>query len=141
MTKNMKLGLGLGITAILIIAIFFVQKAVLGIMQISAASLNAVGIETDQSFNMVPAKVTGLTGGMTDGNVVLNWKPLKKSKLNGYRIYRGNSRGAELIIGSSTSSGFVDSNIKKGETYYYRVSAINDLGEGALSSTISVIVK
>lgn len=141
MTKNMQIGLGLGLITVLVVAIFFIQKAVAGIMDISAASLNAAGIETDRSFELVPAKITGLTGNYENGHVTLSWNMIRKSKLNGYRIYRGSSKGAEMIVGSAFSSSFVDYDVEKGETYYYRVSAVNDLGEGTLSNSISIKAK
>jgi len=141
MTKNMQIGIALGMVTVLIVTIFLAQKAVASFIDISASSLNAAGIETERSFYMVPAKITGLAGDYDKGVIDLYWKPIKKSKLNGYRIYRGDAKGMEVIIGSSASSGFTDNDVKKGETYYYRISAVNDFGEGALSNAMEVSAK
>jgi fibronectin type 3 domain-containing protein len=99
------------------------------------------GIEAGDSLNRIPAKVTGVTSNVGNGYVTLNWKPIMKSKLGGYRIYRTNSYEGQLIIGGSEQTSFTDYNIKSGETYYYRVSAINDLGEGYLSNPIRVTIR
>ena len=138
MTKNMQIGVAVILIAVLATVIFMAQKAIASFLDISAMSLNAAGIETDRSFYMVPAKITGLVGAYNSGTVELYWKPIKKAKLNGYRIYRGNTDGGETIIGSSISSGFVDTTARPGKTYYYRISAVNDLGEGALSNSLRV---
>jgi len=108
---------------------------------LSVASLNMAGIEVGDSLNRVPAKVTGVTPNVGSGYVTLNWNPITKSKLAGYRIYRTNSYEGQLIIGGSEQTSFTDYNIKSGETYYYRVSAINDLGEGYLSNPVRVIIR
>ena len=141
MTKNMQIGIALGMIAVLTVTIFLAQKAIASFIDISANSLNAAGIETDRSFYMVPAKITGLVGEYDSGVINLYWKPIKKAKLSGYRVYRGDGEGMEVIIGSSISSGFTDYDVKRGETYYYRISAINDLGEGIPSSAVEINTK
>ncbi|MDD4931004.1 MAG: fibronectin type III domain-containing protein [Candidatus Colwellbacteria bacterium] len=138
MSNNVKLGIAVGMIVVLVTVIFLAQKAVAAFVDISVGSLNAAGIETERSFYMVPAKITNLVGAYDDGVITLNWKPIKKAKLNGYRIYRGDAQGMETIIGSSIASGFTDGNIKKGQVYYYRVMAINDLGEGMSSNAARI---
>jgi fibronectin type 3 domain-containing protein len=109
--------------------------------ELSVASLNMAGIEAGDSLNRIPAKVTGVTSNIGNDYVTLNWNAITKSKLSGYRIYRTNSYEGQLIIGGSEQTSFTDYNVKSGETYYYRVSAINDLGEGYLSNPLRVIVR
>gem|GEM_PF-6426234 len=134
----MQIGVAIGLVAVLVTVIFMAQKAVASFIDISAVSLNAAGIETDKSFYMTPAKIMGLVGTYDNGIVELYWKPIKKARLNGYRIYRGDVEGGETIIGSSISSGFADTTAKRDRIYYYRISAVNDLGEGAISNAISI---
>lgn len=126
------------LVVVLFTVIFMAQKAIASFIDISAVSLNAAGIETDKSFYMTPAKITGLVGTYDSGVVELYWKPIKKARLNGYRIYRGDVEGGETIIGSSVSSGFSDTTARRDRVYYYRISAVNDLGEGAASNAISI---
>jgi len=122
---------------------FLAKQVVASFMDLSRVSLNAAGIETEASFNMAPAKVTGVSGDVQSGEVKLQWKSLTKTKLNGYRIYRGSSSDVEFIIGASNSNqpSFIDTDVEIGETYYYKISAVNDLGEGYTSSPLRVRIK
>jgi fibronectin type 3 domain-containing protein len=117
------------------------QKTVAAFVDLSLASVSVAGVETDSSFDMTPVKITGLSAQVENGSINIHWRALRKTRLNGYRIYRGNAAGAELIIGSSTQPSFADSDVEKGKVYYYRVSAVNDLGEGYLSSSYRVEAK
>ncbi|MFA4999141.1 MAG: fibronectin type III domain-containing protein [Parcubacteria group bacterium] len=133
------------IILILLIVVFgfgYVAKsAIASFIDVSFASLNMAGVETGASFNMVPAKITGLTASVKNGVVTLTWNPIMKSKLNGYRIYRSGSSLGQIIIGASGQPTYVDRDVISGEKYYYKVTAINDLGEGHPSRTLVVKVK
>ncbi len=62
------------------------------------------------------------------------------ASVTNYRIYRSTASGAETLlttVGSTTS--FVDGNVARGTRYYYRVAAVNPLGEGAMSVEASAI--
>lgn len=120
---------------------YIAQRTFNNVKTLSAASLNMVGVETALSFNTVPAKITGVSAEIYDGNVVLSWNPIMRSRLNGYRIYRGESSRAQFIIGGSTQAVFKDSSVASNSIYYYRIAAINDLGEGPLSAPIRVNVR
>ena len=58
----------------------------------------------------------------------------------GYRIYRGTSSGNEVLL---TTVGNVltynDTGVTNGQKYYYRVSALNRVGEGELSVEVSAV--
>src|SRR5205807_2006913 len=60
------------------------------------------------------------------------------SPITNYRIYRGNSSGGESF---RTEIGNVlvysDTGLANGITYYYKVSAVNAVGEGAMSTEAS----
>ena len=52
-----------------------------------------------------------------------------------YKVYRGTSSGGETLLttlGNVTS--YTDSTATNGTTYFYKVSAVNTVGEGALSN-------
>ncbi len=114
------------------------QNVVSAFVNISTTSLNIAGIETSASFNMPPARIQGLAADVYNSSVILTWRPIMRARLNGYRIYRGDSFDNQIIIGGSLSSGFTDNNVVAGGTYYYRVTAINDLGESMPSSWVRV---
>jgi fibronectin type 3 domain-containing protein len=72
--------------------------------------------------------------------VMLSWTspPNGGSAITGYRIYRSTSAGGEgflTAVGNVTS--YKDTSTKKGTVYYYKVSAVNAVGEGPLSNEAS----
>lgn len=85
--------------------------------------------------------LSGVAGG--DGSVGLQWSPPVSdggSAVTGYDVYRGTSSGGEVLlaqVGNVTS--FADASVTNGVTYFYRVSAVNAVGEGGLSGELSVV--
>ncbi len=76
--------------------------------------------------------------------ITLQWSPPKDrgtEPITGYHLYRYDARGAlqkDVMIDSR--SDFTDSVAEKGQFYYYTVSAVNDVGEGAESDQERVFV-
>jgi len=76
-------------------------------------------------------------------NVVhLSWSPPASdggSAVASYRIYRGLTSGSEveLTTTASPATTFDDTTSLNGTTYYYKVTAINAVGEGPLSTEAS----
>src|SRR5207253_2519357 len=79
------------------------------------------------------------TGG--SAQVTLTWQaPASNggSPITNYRIYRGLSPGTETLlttVGAVTS--YTDTAVTNGVTYYYQVSAVNNVGEGPRSNEAS----
>ncbi len=74
-------------------------------------------------------------------NISLSWQ---SPTINGgmtitaYKIYRGDvSNGEALLILLDNVTNYTDTEIVRGQIYYYLVSAVNPTGEGPLSSEIS----
>ncbi len=110
------------------------------------AAVNEVG-EGPQSVGAsaipqaVPGQPTNLQAIAGDAYVNLGWEPPLSnggSAITSYTIYRGVSSGTESLI---TTLGAVlsynDTTVTNGQEYYYRVGAVNALGEGALSDEIT----
>ena len=58
------------------------------------------------------------------------------SAITGYRVYRGTSAGnGSLLTTLGTVTGYTDNSAANGTTYYYTVSAVNAVGEGASSTS------
>ena len=80
----------------------------------------------------------------TSGNaqVALSWSPPASdggSQLSGYRVYRGTSPGGEgpTAIGTPSGTSYTDTTAVNGTTYYYKVTAVNSVGEGPASNEAS----
>jgi hypothetical protein len=75
--------------------------------------------------------------------VSLQWSPPSSNggaAITNYNVYRATAPGAETLLtqlGNVTS--YTDTAVTNGTTYYYQVSAINSVGEGALSNERSAM--
>ena len=79
---------------------------------------------------------------VTAGNSAVSGKPmLTWDAVDGatsYRVYRATSQnGPYRLLGSVTTTTYVNTGAKDGVTYYYMVTAVNDSGESAFSNTVS----
>ncbi len=86
----------------------------------------------------IPASQPATAG---NGYVNLKWNAPSNnggSAITNYKIYRGTTSGAETLL---TTIGnmltYNDTNVNNGQTYYYKISAVNSAGESANSSVIS----
>src|SRR2546427_390317 len=60
------------------------------------------------------------------------------SPITGYRIYRATAPGGESLFAElGDVHSWTDTDVTNGQTYYYRVSALNAYGEGPLSQELS----
>jgi hypothetical protein len=84
----------------------------------------------------LPAAPTiALTAG--NGQVSIAWTDgaTGGSAITGHKLYRGTGAGGESLVGTITSaSPYVDMGLANGAAYYYKLSAVNAAGEGALSA-------
>src|SRR5579884_2914139 len=93
-----------------------------------------------------PGAPTGLTATAGTGQVSLSWQAPSSNggeNITAYRVYRGTSSGTESLLTSGGCSGLgavlscTDTGLTAGQTYYYRVSAVNGVGEGGQSNEAS----
>lgn len=88
-----------------------------------------------------PQKVMGLSASPGNAQIVLNWTAPADggSPITNYKVYRSTTSGAEVLVvaGGCSSLGNVltctDSGLTNGTMYYYKVSAVNVIGEGPQS--------
>ncbi|MGH3136875.1 MAG: fibronectin type III domain-containing protein, partial [Gaiellaceae bacterium] len=89
-----------------------------------------------------PSAPTGLTAVAGTSTASLSWNAPTfdgGSPLTGYRVYRGTSPNPTTALTPDLGvvTSFQDSGLTNGQTYYYKVSALNANGEGPLSSEAS----
>jgi len=78
-----------------------------------------------------------------DGKVILTWEKPESSggsPILKYKIYRGESEYQIFYYASvdADTYSFEDRNIESGKTYYYYVTAVNEIGESEPSKVVSV---
>ncbi|MEM0448291.1 MAG: fibronectin type III domain-containing protein [Methanomassiliicoccales archaeon] len=111
------------------------------------AAENAVGIglsnEVCGTPRTVPSAPVGLTATPGERFIKLNWtKPQSDggSPVLGYKIYRGLAPGSETFLADAGNvNSFIAAGLINGKTYYFKVSAYNEAGEGPLSAAVSEI--
>jgi hypothetical protein len=90
----------------------------------------------------VPWHPRNLTAYAGDGFVNLTWETPAfdgNSTIINYRLYRSTTSGINKfykLLG--TVLNYNDTNVTNDVTYYYRINAVNKVGEGALSNEIAV---
>jgi len=108
---------------------------------VGAGKMSAEASVTVVSISTVPDAPRNLNAEAGNGTVLLTWDPPEDdggTPIIGYKLYRGTSEGAVvfwLSVGNATS--LLDDNVENDQTYYYRVSAVNAVGEGPLTDTES----
>jgi autotransporter-associated beta strand protein len=85
----------------------------------------------------VPTAPLSLTASARDTTSTLNWASVAGATR--YKIQRATTSGGtyETINSNVTALTFTDTGLVAGNTYYYKVSALNAIGEGPLSAEVS----
>jgi hypothetical protein len=101
---------------------------------------------TPQAAATAPTAPQNLTAAPARGKgIQLTWSPPSSnggSPITAYNIYRSTVTGGETLlttVGNVTS--FKDSTTVRGQTYYYKVTAVNAVGEGPASNEASAVAK
>ena len=88
-----------------------------------------------QSPPLAPTSLTALAG---EASVSLSWNAPAfdgGSPISNYKVYRGTSPGSvSFHANAGATTSYPDTGLTNGTTYYYKVSAVNANGEGALSN-------
>ncbi|MDE3099724.1 MAG: fibronectin type III domain-containing protein [Verrucomicrobiota bacterium] len=104
-------------------------------------SPNSSEVSATPQAAQVPAAPTGLTAKGAKRKIGLSWNA--SSGATSYNVKRSNVSGGPYttITAGVTTTGYTDSGIKSGTTYYYVVSALNAVGESPNSSEASATAK
>src|SRR5207302_19945 len=88
-----------------------------------------------------PGAPQGLSATPGDTTVSLTWSPPSSnggSPITNYKIYRRTAGGGETLIATiGNQLSYSDGGLTNGVTYYYKVSAVNNEGEGPKSNEAS----
>ena len=107
---------------------------------------SSVSITASPIAGTVPDAPTNLAAAASTGQATLTWSAPANNggvAITSYKVYRGTSPGSETLLTSGGCSGLgnvttcTDTGLTNGQTYYYKVSAVNSIGEGAQSAEVS----
>ncbi len=112
--------------------------------QVSAKTVGGEGERSDEA-NATPATIPGAPvisdTTVADGRITINWTAPADdggAPITNYRIYRGNSSGQETFLAETGNvSGFEDTGLTNGVTYFYMVAAVNRVGQGPNSTEVN----
>jgi fibronectin type 3 domain-containing protein len=109
-------------------------------------SFEASATATAPPSQTVPSAPQNLAGAPASGRgVQLTWSaPASNggSAITGYRVYRGTASGAETLLTTlGVVTTFKDTGTTRGGAYYYKVTAINAIGESPRSDEVTVTAK
>ena len=96
------------------------------------------GIEILSSSTPAPPPTpTGLAAIADNGAVTLSWNA--SAGATSYNIYRSTTSGGEgsTAVGTSTTTGFTNTGLTNGTTYYFKVSASNSAGTSQQSGEVT----
>jgi PKD repeat protein len=110
---------------------------------ITKSGTETIDISGTPGASSPPAAPQNLQVTIIDNNrIKLSWSVPNfdgGSPITGYNIYRGNSSGSETLLRTvGNVRTYIDLNVTKNHTYFYKVSAINSVGEGTKSNEDSV---
>ncbi|HEV2348135.1 MAG TPA: PKD domain-containing protein [Actinocrinis sp.] len=100
---------------------------------------STVTVTADPIAATTPGPPNGLTATAGTGQVSLSWSAPTSDggeSITSYNVYRGTSSGTETKLTSGGCSGLgavlscTDTGLTAGQTYYYKVTAVNGIGEG-----------
>jgi parallel beta-helix repeat protein len=93
----------------------------------------------------LPSEPTNVQANAADSYIVLMWDPPISDggfPVLNYSIYRGETQGEETyLIKIGNILSYNDTDVTNGVTYYYRLIAFNDLGEGLSSQIVNATPK
>jgi len=94
----------------------------------------------------IPGTPANVAADLSAGKIVVSWDPPPDTggdTIASYKVYRGIAEGTVSLIASGLTDDSYDDDedddtpLTVDELYYYKVSAVNSQGEGALSAAVS----
>ena len=89
----------------------------------------------------VPSAPTLDSVNSVNSQVVLAWSAPASdgyASITGYKVYRATTSGGEVLLATTGNVlTYTDTGVINGTTYYYEISTVNSIGEGAKSNELS----
>jgi hypothetical protein len=105
----------------------------------TSASTSFTAVTGGQSTSPSAPTIGAATPG--DARIILTWTAPSSnggSAISNYKLYRGTVKGGETLLATlGNVLTYSDTGLTNGRTYYYKVSAVNSIGEGASSNEVS----
>ncbi|MCK5351045.1 hypothetical protein KAJ77_00620, partial [bacterium] len=100
-------------------------------------------LRVNPSDEFPPATPQNVSAFVLEGEVQVFWDENKEADLEGYFLYSAtNENRLKRSSSSITINRYVDESVVPGQTYYYQISAVDQVGnEGSKSEPVSVIVR
>ena len=105
-------------------------------------AVNSVGtsghsnIVSGKAKTAAPAAPSVTAGNSSTGKPKLTWNAV--SGATSYRVFRSESRGTGYsLLGTTSSTSYVNTGAAAGKIYYYRVKAVNSVGTSGYSNIVS----
>ncbi|MCK5290429.1 MAG: fibronectin type III domain-containing protein [Thermoplasmata archaeon] len=112
--------------------------------QVTATNAAGEGTPSEEAYAtpaLAPNAPLGLTAIAGDSVINVTWVPPSfdgGSPITNYTIYKGTISGGQILLTTvSDVRYYLDQDVVIGVTYYYRVGAVNSMGEGPLSNEAS----
>lgn len=114
----------------------------------STGKVNGISGNVDMNFRYIKNSSQAVTGfkvsGKTTNSISLKWS--KFSGAAGYDIYRKNSAGKYVQIGTTTGTSYVDKSLSSGKSYtykvrYYKEDAVDTDNGADTDDTVETTVK
>ena len=97
---------------------------------------NTVSGQSKAVTPKLSAPVVKIGNSATSGKPVLTWNAVPGA--TSYKVYRATSQnGTYSLLGTVTATSYTNTGAKAGTTYWYKVKAVNSVGESAYSNVVS----
>ena len=104
---------------------------------ISGESAKSVTVSATTQSGSVPSAPTGVSAtAQSSTSIKISWNAVSGAS---YRIYYSSTASGAFtytIGGTITGTSYIDTDCDPGDTWYYKVSAVNSYGESAKSATV-----
>ncbi len=88
----------------------------------------------DPATAAAPSAPVGVTAGAGSSQAVLAWQESTEADVVGYRVYHQGD-----LVGTTTTAGYTATGLTNGQSYDFRVSAIDSAGNESALSTVATV--